>query len=219
MLGLQLHQKVQMSPLRIVMSPNSKRGFKIGGATGNLIISDSSFNRNRGIGGSFFLFPESILTILSSHFDQNEVSAEGLFGRGLPYGGMGNSGTTTIISSTANGNSETGLAVFTNDEVYIWDSEFSNNGRNGLSSQGSTFNVIKSVICSNNNVDVFQSFIAQAVTCDTSDPPQIGENRVCQCPCPRTYSGGTSAGGNQVSTQKLLSNFTHTPPIQPYPLL
>jgi hypothetical protein len=92
----------------------------------NIIINDSYFNRNQGVGGLFFTPPGSSLTFLSSHFDQNESGPQdSQFGRGLEFQ---LDGTTTIISSTASGNFQTGLIAFDKTKVSIWDSEISHNG-------------------------------------------------------------------------------------------
>jgi hypothetical protein len=202
-------------------------GIFVDGATGNIFITDSSFNGNRGIGGLFSSRLGSTLTILSSHFDQNGVNSDEIFGRGLDI--QGDVGTASIISSSANGNFENGLGVFFNNKVSIWDSEFSNNAIFGVIAGDipgfpePVVSLVKSVVCNNNAVDgpfffdIFNPSIAQAVTCDTSDPEEIGDNPVCQCSCPRKYSGGSSAGGIEVSIESF--NNSTLPPFQPYPRL
>lgn len=157
--------------------------------TGNLIITDSSFNENLDFGGSFFLESESTLTILSSHFHRNKGDPElGGIGSGLDF--VGEEGTVTIISSSANGNFQDGLGVLGGIKVSVWDSEFSNNGFNGVFAEEPSFvSLVKSVLCANNvlngiSKDIINPSIAQAVTCDTSDPEKIEGILVCQCLCP-----------------------------------
>jgi Right handed beta helix region len=174
--------------------------------TGNFIISDSSFNENQGAGGSLSLVASS--TILSSHFDRNNVIGMEIV----------EPGTTTIISSTFNGNlgfDSGGLIVSVDNKVSVWDSEFSNNGSYGVFSNSATVSLFKSIVCNNNLqngllVDVIDLSIAQAVTCDSSTQTDIGGNPVCQCPCSQTNSGGTSDGGIEVSVEAI-GNFTPTP--------
>lgn len=77
-------------------------GIVVDGATGNLIISDSSFNENQDVGGLLLSLPEIAITILSSHCDHNGGITSPFLGRGLEFQ---LEGTIAIASSTnCNGN-------------------------------------------------------------------------------------------------------------------
>jgi hypothetical protein len=72
----------------------------------------------------------------------------------------------------------------------VWDSEFSNNGFDRVSSAGAVGSVVSYTACGNpvgfsqpDIVDVDVPDIAQTVTCTTSIPISIGVNPVCQCRC------------------------------------
>jgi hypothetical protein len=185
-------------------------------ASGSHIISDSSFYENEASGG--LLNSGSHVTIVNSHFDRNgRLGAQ--FGHGLEFQG---SGTATIISSTANGNTgEDGVGILAGfgPEVSVWDSEISNNSLVGVGSVSATISVVKSIVCGNIDPNGFQNdlvdpSIAQAVTCEASSPSDIGINKVCQCPCPAKYPKGQVADGMQVSTESF-NTTAYTPQMQP----
>jgi hypothetical protein len=185
-------------------------------ATGSILISDSSFYGNEATGGLLFNVPATHVTIVNSHFDRNGRIGT-TFGRGLD---IYDSGTATIISSTANGNTGNdggGIVSFFGAEVSVWDSEISNNPV-GVFSGGST-SVVKSIVCGNIDQDGFQydlddPSIAQAVTCDAAFPSDIEGIQVCQCPCPAKYPKGQVDDSMQVSTESF-NTTAYTPQRQP----
>jgi hypothetical protein len=179
-------------------------GIVVDQASGSFIISDSSFYENEAAGGYFINVPTTHVTIVNSHFDRNgRLDAQ--FGRGLD---IYRPGTTTIISSTANGNTGFlggGISTFNGAEASIWDSEITNNSPVGVFSSPSSFSVVKSIVCGNIDENGFQfdidnPSIAQAVTCDAAFPSDIEGIQVCQCPCPAKYPKGEVDDGMQVST-------------------
>jgi hypothetical protein len=193
-------------------------GILVDEAAGSILISDSSFYENEAAGGYFINVPTTHVTIVNSHFDRNGRLGA-IFGRGLDIGGTG---TATIISSTANGNTGNdggGIVAFSGAVVSVWDSEISNNIPVGVRSFGRTSKVVKSIVCGNIDPNGFQNdldnqSIAQAVTCDDSSPSDIGGIQVCQCPCPAKYPKGQVGGGMQVSTESF-NTTTYTPQRKP----
>jgi hypothetical protein len=178
-------------------------GLAASGFGGNILIGDSSFDQNSY---GAVIFPRNVGTvgtvvIVNSHFDNNKG-----YGMELQSG-------VSIISSTAIGNIQGGVVALANN-VLVWDSEFSNNGSEGLffdAALGAQGSVVKSIVCGNNGVDVATPTISQAVTCATTFPTDIGDNQVCQCPCSSGNLGVTLGVVGEVVPDELANTTTHTP--------
>jgi hypothetical protein len=153
-------------------------GLQAVGSWTDLTVRSSSFNNN--IDAGMNLFPSSDspadFTVVDSTFNGN---GNGEFGIGITsIGARG-----TVYFSTMNNNFVDGLFAF-GDALTLVDVEADGNGNRGLVADGgATLNVINSRACSNGDKDIVNPTTAQANTCGSSNPMDIGVLPVCQCSC------------------------------------
>jgi hypothetical protein len=152
-------------------------GLQANGPFTDLTVRSSSFNNNLESGMNLFVLAgPGEFTVVDSTFNGN---GDIEFGTGITsIGARG-----TVYFSTLNNNLVDGLKA-SGGALTLVDVEAVENGNRGLvAERGATLNVINSRACSNGGKDIVNPTTAQANTCESSDPTDIGALPVCQCLC------------------------------------
>jgi hypothetical protein len=153
-------------------------GLQAVGLWTDLTVRSSSFNNNFESGmtlGRETIAPADF-TVVDSTFNGNGNGDTG-------YGITSIGARGTVYFSTMNNNLVDGLLAF-GGALTLVDVEADGNGNRGLIADGgATLHVINSRACSNGDKDIVNPTTAQANTCGSSDPTDIGVLPVCQCLC------------------------------------
>jgi hypothetical protein len=160
--------------------------FTTNGFWTDLVVRDSTFNNNESFGMTLDagLADASTVNVVDSTFNGN--------GKGDPNASGGIVTISTVIGTIARSTLSNNVGPFAYGFVAQGNSEFTlidvianNNVDAGIEAAGlnTLVTVINSIACGNIGHDLSNVHIAQATTCDKSNPLTIDGRPVCQCPC------------------------------------
>jgi hypothetical protein len=137
-----------------------------------------------------FNFPSYVI-VVNSTFNDNGTPTEGA-------GVSSDDIAGTFVSCTMNNNTSTtggGFVARGIGEITLIDVTTNDNAAGGIVVESPKIvNVIDSIACGNDILDMAFGHTAQANTCDSSFPDSINELRVCQCSCQGHSTGRKHVG-------------------------